>query len=447
MANLDLSLRQPQGFVVGLGTLGCKTNQSEMEELREWLTARGYGIVDAPDPAHLYVINTCTVTQRADGKSRHLIRLVHGANPAAPILVTGCYAQRARGEIRLLAGVESVVGVSEKGALGELVQGLMSRQREQDTELRLLSPSGSGRTRALVKIQDGCNCFCSFCIVPFVRGRPHSLPSTEVVRKIRAKVDDGYQEIVLTGTNIGSYGDGGPESGDQGRTRATSLPRLVEQVTMETNPRRLRLSSIHPKDISEAFLRLWEDSRLCRHFHLALQSGCERTLQRMNRGYGPGEFARAVELIRSRFSEAAITTDVMVGFPGEDDVEFEESCLFCREMGFSRIHVFQFSPRPGTVAARMPRPVEAMVKQERARRLRKVGQESAQAFRRRFIGRRMSVLYEAQGEDGCWEGITNNYIRVRTRAAQDLHNRLLPTLLLKEDHDGLWGVISGDGNG
>ncbi|MFC1989916.1 tRNA (N(6)-L-threonylcarbamoyladenosine(37)-C(2))-methylthiotransferase MtaB [Chloroflexota bacterium] len=415
---------------VALDTLGCKLNQAETELLARQLVEAGYRLVSLADEADVYILNTCTVTHIADGKSRHLLRLAHRRNPDALLVATGCYAERAPNELAQIEGVSLVVGNDKKPQLPRLLEEsirINSPASVQGTSVTNSYPTF--RTRAFIKVQDGCSNFCSYCIVPLVRGREKSLPVEQVTAEVRYLVSDGYREVVLTGTEIGSYQYDG-----------TGLKDLLEHILAETGVTRLRLTSLQPQEISPELIGLWSDGRLCPHFHLSLQSGNDGVLMRMKRRYSTADYQQSVSLIRGMVPEAAITTDVIVGFPGETDEEFEESYNFCQQMEFARIHVFQYSRRKGTEAAQMPHQVEAKVKKLRSRKMLALAKESAQDFRQRFSGREMIVLFE-QRSNGLWSGYTDNYIKVFTRSSEDLTNKLLPVKLESIWRDGVWGEI------
>jgi len=404
---------------IALDTLGCKLNQAETELLAKQFAEAGYRLVSRLDEADVYILNTCTVTHVADSKSRHLLRMAHRRNPNALVVATGCYAQRVPGELAKIDGVSLIVSNDEKPHLLRLLQesgGISSSTSIQGHSTASYHPTL--RTRSFVKAQDGCNSFCSYCIVPLVRGREKSLPAGQVVAEVRGRVAGGYKEVVLTGTEIGSYNYDGVD-----------LKGLLEQILAKTDVTRLRLSSLQPQEISPELIRLWSDSRLCSHFHLSLQSGSDRVLERMKRRYRVSDYQEAVSLIRSQLSEAAITTDIIVGFPGESEEEFEESYRFCKQMEFARIHVFTYSPRAETEAARLPQPVGDMVKKQRSEKMLDLAEESVQRFRQRFLGKTITVLWEKQSEDGVWSGFTANYIKVYTKSDEDLSNRLLAVKL------------------
>jgi len=407
-------VRSSEAPKVALDTVGCKLNQAESQLFARQFAEKGYRLVTADNGADVYILNTCTVTHVADGKCRQRLNQARRRNPEALVVAVGCYVERARQDLAQLDGVDLVLDNSQKMNLVSLL--------EQSGYLSRPSAAGSAnadfRTRAFVRIQDGCNNFCSFCIVPLVRGRERSLPVDLILAEVKQRVADGDKEVVLTGTEIGSYSDEG-----------IGLVGLLKRILAETEIARLRLSSLQPQEISAELLGLWQDERLCRHFHLSLQSGSDAVLERMGRRYSTADYRRAVDLIRKAVPDAAITTDVIVGFPGETEAEFQQSYDFAKQMRFARIHVFPYSPRPGTKAAAMPAPVEDGVKQERSRRMRALGRASVRNFRRKFLGKTVMVLWEKQ-TCGVWSGLTDNYIRVFTKSDRDLTNKLVPVKLV-----------------
>jgi len=412
---------------VHLAFLGCKLNRSELERWERELRALGHQIVPSPEEADVCIVNTCTVTHIASHKSRQLIRRLHRANPAARIVVTGCYAEVAPYEVEALEGVDLVVSNLQKEKLPELITGTAPDQARP-------IPPTPGRTRAFVKVQDGCDNHCTYCIIRVARGFERSRPIQEVVDEINALVDVGYKEIVLTGVHLGGYG----------KEWELSLYDLVKAVLERTAVPRLRLSSIEPWDIRPEFFELWQDPRLCRHLHLPLQSGCDATLKRMGRRYTAAQYAAIIKEARTRISDIAITTDVMVGFPGETEEEFRQSVRFIEEMQFARIHVFAYSPRPGTPAARMKGHLPAHVKKERERIVAELGRRSEEAFRKRFLGRTMEVLWETprpQGELYLCTGLTDNYIRVYALSPHPLTNVITPVHLLRLKDRGVEGEV------
>jgi threonylcarbamoyladenosine tRNA methylthiotransferase MtaB len=435
MSNQSPPIRPVAPTGVCLLTLGCKLNQADSEAIARDLLAAGCQVVDRPAAADAFVINTCSVTHVADRKARHLARLARRLSPGAPVIVTGCYVETAGPGLRAAMNADLIVGNDEKSSLAARLtrMGACWPGGLADAGPRP-NPVAPLRTRAFLKVQEGCNDVCAFCIVPRTRGRERSVPVEEVVGAVRAREQEGVQEVVLTGTQLGAYRPARQTKGGNG-TAGSGPGVLLQAVLAETAVPRLRLSSLQPQDITPGLLSLWEDPRLCRHFHLALQSGSDAVLSRMRRRYTAEGFRRALALIRRHVPDAAVTTDVMVGFPGESEADFEETYAFCREAAFAALHVFPYSRRPGTVAARPPLADEQVpepAKRERARRLLALGRDLRADFERRFRGRVMPVLWERArpSESGLlWEGLTDNYIRVFTRSDADLWNRILPVRL------------------
>jgi len=408
-----------ESMKIALDTLGCKLNQAETESLARQFAEVGHRLVSQVDEADLYILNTCTVTHIADAKSRHLLRLAHRRNPDALVVATGCYVQRVPQELAQIEGVGIVVGNDEKQDLLQLLQESGYLVSPNSTQEGLATNHDPGfRTRAFIKIQDGCNNFCSYCIVPLVRGRERSLPVDQVVTQIKQQVASGYKEVVLTGTNISSYNRDG-----------VNLRGLLENILAETNVIRLRLSSLQPQEISLELVGLWRDKRLCPHFHLSLQSGSDEVLRRMKRRYYVDDYQKAVSSIRELVPDVAITTDIIVGFPGETEVEFEESYELCRRLQFARIHVFAYSSRSGTQASQLLQQISDGVKKRRSQKMLALAEESAENFRQQFSDKTRPVLWEKQCGDGVWSGLTDNYIKVHTKSSGDLTNKLLPVKL------------------
>ncbi len=468
---------------VYLATLGCKLNESELENWSRRLAGEGHRVVDDPREAELCILNTCTVTQVAAHKSRQLARQLARANPKARLVLTGCYASMSPDAAAQLPNVALVVPNADKDRLVALAGHLLDDTRYQSTETgcrlpeavsgflsaadveeqtanRLWSPDGGQlsavprlRTRAFVKIQDGCNMSCTYCIIPLARGKERSLPLRQVVEQVADLVKAGYQEIILTGVQISVY----EHNGDKAR----GLRDLVSALLAETAVPRLRLTSIAPWDLDEPLLDLWRDPRLCRHLHLSLQSGSDTVLRRMRRAYTTAEYARAVARVREQIPDVGITTDVIVGFPGESDSEFKASLDYVERMQFSRIHVFPYSIREGTVAATMPLHVAESVRESRVKQMQLAADASAHRFVERFIGRVMPVLWETKesvrrdgpsdgmgrhpatraSETGLWSGYTDNYIRVSAFSEADLHNRIAPARLTGARGDSATGDL------
>jgi len=416
---------------VAFYTLGCKLNQAETESLADRFSKAGFQLVSPGDGADIYIANTCTVTHIADRKSRHWLRLARRRNPQAIIIATGCYAQRDRQELAKLA--DFVVDNREKEHLLALTQTLSLEGRGLGEGEKKQSPilTTTVRTRSLIKIQDGCHSPCTYCIVPKVRPHEYSLPASQIIDEVKQKVALGYKEVVLTGTKVGSYKDDG-----------TNFKDLVQRILTSTGIERLRLSSLQPSEISSEFLALWQDEKLCRHFHLAMQSGSETVLQRMRRSYSLDQYQRTVNLIKE-IPRAAITTDIMVGFPGESDEEFEQSHSFCQQAGFANIHVFPFSPRPETAAAGIPEQIKDKVKAERNQQMLELSRSSRRRFCEQFLGQTMPVLWEKETGpgSGIYSGLTSNYIRVFANSEKSLSNEITPVKLVEFHKQGIWGEL------
>lgn len=406
---------------IALQTLGCKLNQAETESLARQFLEAGYQVVVPDHAADVYLLNTCTVTHIADRKCRNLLRLAHRRNPDALIVAAGCYVERAAAEIGGIEGVGLVVGNRDKERLVEIVQAKTNGHESCRQGEILKSPPF--RTRALVKIQEGCSQPCSFCIVPQVRGREQSRPQDDVIAEVKARVAEGYKEVILTGTRIGRYEhDGG-------------LQRLVERILRESEVQRLRLSSLEPCDLTPELLSLWRNRRLCPHIHLPLQSGCDPVLWRMGRVYATVDYERAAALAREVIPNLSLTSDIMVGFPGESEEEFGESYRFCERTGFAAMHVFPYSARPGTKAARMTDKVGDSEKKRRCQLMLDLAHRSSQQFREKFLGQSMNVLWEGN-KGGIWLGLTDNYMRVFLLSRELLSNSIAPTKMVAQ-HDGI----------
>jgi threonylcarbamoyladenosine tRNA methylthiotransferase MtaB len=421
-----LTQGENKGPRVALETLGCKLNQAETEQLSRQLIQAGCCIVQPGEKADIFILNSCTVTHIADRKSRHWLRMARRLNPAAFIIAAGCYAQRDTAGLARMEGVDLVLGNEEKAGIIKTLEKLGYLKSSG------LNPVSSqlSRTRSFIKIQDGCNNYCAYCIVPLVRGREKSQPPDQVIAEIRQRNSEGYREVVLTGTEIGRY-----------QWEGLDLAGLLERILAQTEIGRLRLSSLQPQEISPGLLRLWQDARLCPHFHISLQSGSNSVLRRMGRRYTGGEYAAAIDNIRSAVPEAAITTDIIAGFPGETQDEHRESCEFCAQRQFARIHVFPFSAREGTRAASLSEQIPFQVKKQRSDELLALSRSSLQDFNRRFIGQTRIVLFE-QPDAGLWSGLTDNYIKVYTRSDANLTNRLLAVKLEDLRGDGMRGSLT-----
>ena len=428
----------PPRSTVYIETHGCKLNQADSQELARRFTEEGYRIVAEGQSTDVYVVNTCTVTHVADRKARHALRNARRRNPQAVVVATGCYAQRAPGSLASIAGVDLVTGNTGKEGLVDRVTGLLELPEvacSTGSPMDLRGDLGL-RTRAMVKIQEGCDQVCAYCIVPRVRGRERSVHPDALVTQVQRLVEQGRQEVVLTGTQLGSYGFDVPGAG---------LVRLVSRLLDETDVPRLRVSSLQPQEMTRELLELWDNPRLCPHFHLPLQSGSAAILRRMRRRYTPLQYANAVEAIRARIPDAAITADVIVGFPGETDALFQESYRLCQSIGFAGIHVFPYSARPGTSAAHFTDAVEQRCKRERMKRILALAKMQARLYRQGLMGTTRPVLWESStpvGSSTVWSGLTDNYVRVAIRSDEPLANRITDVTLERLSGDVLWGSAS-----
>ena len=427
---------------VYLTFLGCRLNESELEELAWHFTTNGHTVVYDPKLADVGVVNTCTVTGEAGRKSRRVVRRLARAKPDIQIAVTGCHATVAPHEVARLPNVAWIVNNVDKERLPELVAPSLAADRsgalpfDQAPAARHLDPGTLGRTRAFVKAQDGCDSRCAYCITTIARGSAKSRPMDQIVKEIQGLTARGFKEVVLSGVHLGSYG--------RDRRNGDGLRQLVFTVLAETEIPRLRLSSLEPWDLSADFFDLWGDHRLCRQLHLPLQSGCDATLRRMARRTSTGGFAELVAAARDRIPDLALTTDIIVGFPGESQDAFEDSYRFVEAMGFARLHVFSYSPRPGTPANRLPDQVAVEAKAARGHAMRQLGERQARAFRRRFVGRTLHVLWELPRNNGEWRGFTDNYLAVTTVSTANLANCITRTRLVEDVGQELRGEVDSE---
>ena len=424
---------------VYIDTHGCKLNQADSQVIAKSFERAGYSVVSNSSVADVHVVNTCTVTRVADKKARQALRRVSKRKPQALLVATGCYAQRDPESLVRIAGLDLVVGNTGKNELVERVREALENKYEtnppEEPSQSVIRPVS--RTRVMVKIQEGCNQICAYCIVPKVRGRERSVHPNDLVGRIAEHVAEGYKEVVLTGTQLGSYGFDIP---------GISLKKLLERILMETSVPRLRVSSLQPQEITPDLLDLWANPRLCRHFHVPLQSGSAEVLRRMKRRYIPAQYERQVDQIKTMVPEVGITTDVIVGFPGEPDRAFDETYQLCRRIGFSKIHVFPYSARPGTTAAHFSDQIETKVKEERAERLLDLSREQGKQFRHGLVGSRQSVLWESRSSvpgAQIWSGFSSNYIRASTVSSSNLRNQISLTDLQHVDGEIVWGVVRG----
>ena len=409
---------------IAIYTLGCKVNQYETQAMEQELTARGHELVDFEQSADAYIINTCSVTAISDKKSRQMIRRARKLNPDAIVAACGCYVQTHTDEVVEL-GIDLVGGTGQRM---EFLRQLLTAAEKKTRvlvddalhrhEFEILPAGGQmSRTRAMLKVEDGCRNFCTYCIIPFARGPVRSLPISEAVVQTGQLAAEGYQEVVITGIEISSWG--------QDLDGEKSLMDLLEAVSAAAGETRLRLGSLEPRTITEDFCRRAAKlTNLCPHFHLSLQSGCDETLRRMNRRYDTERFYKSVTLLREFFPGVAITTDLITGFPGETEEEFQKTLDFIRRCEFAQIHVFPYSVRPGTRAAAMEQ-LPKSVKEERAARAGEVAAQLHEQYLQSCVGQVYPVLFEQPGREGEFTGHAPNYMEV-TAPGEDLHNCLRP---------------------
>lgn len=419
-------------------TLGCKVNQYETQMLEGMFAAEGWEIVPHEEQADLYVVNSCTVTAQGDRKTRQILRRFKKQNPAAKVALTGCFPQAfpdaaaALPEADIIAGNRSRAGfvkLAERAFhTGERVIEIIPHQRGEPFEGGLAK--NGERTRAFVKIEDGCERYCAYCIIPAARGPVRSKPPEEIFLELEQLAKEGYREAVLTGINLSCYG----------KEYGLRLADAVE-AACKTSISRIRLGSLEPELLeSGQIARLAAQKKLCPQFHMSLQSGCNATLRRMNRHYTAEEYAGIVAELRGKFPHCAITTDIMVGFPGETQEEFMESLAFAKKTGFAKAHIFAYSPRPGTKAAGMPDQVEASVKNQRAALLSQAMAESRKIYLQSQIGQSLQVLFETN-RNGIWEGYGENYVPVRVETAGNLQGEILPVSIIGIEEDGCLGQL------
>lgn len=422
--------------------LGCKVNQYESEAIAELFAEKGYETVGIDDWADIYIINTCTVTNFGDKKSRQLIRKVKRQNPEAIVAAIGCYAQTAPDDIKKIDGVNLIIGTKGRSDIVELVEsyspdmgvlctvGEIAKERVFE---RLSINKLTDRTRAYLKIQDGCSQFCSYCIIPYARGPIRSRDPEDIADEVKTLAANGFKEIILTGIHVASYGKD---------LKGTSLLDVIKQVQRTEGIERIRFSSVEPNLMTREFVSgLAAMDKVCGHFHLSLQSGCDRTLKRMNRKYTSREYENAVNLVREYFPDAALTTDIIAGFPGETEEDFEESISFAKKIGFLKIHAFPYSPKRGTPAAVMENQIQNSVKNERTARLIELSDTMGSEFIGKFYGKIMPVLFEREVCGNFYEGYTSNYIRVIAESERDIQNKILNVKILSHENETAEGLI------
>jgi threonylcarbamoyladenosine tRNA methylthiotransferase MtaB len=431
---------------VAFSTLGCRVNQYESEAMTEKFLRENYEVVSYDSFADVYVINTCTVTNMGDKKSRQMIGRARRQNPEAVIAVVGCYSQIAPEEVSKIAGVDVVLGTRNKGDIIYWV----NRAREERAQMvevndvlrnnvfeELNIEEYQTKTRAFLKIQDGCNRFCSYCLIPFARGAVCSKKPEKVMEEVKELAKNGFKEIILSGIHTASYG-----ADLEGRI---TLVDLLEDIDKIEGIERIRIGSIDPTFFTDGVIdRIINLKKLCPHFHLSLQSGCDETLKRMNRHYTSGDYKEVVEALRKYIPDVSITTDIIVGFPGETEEEFNITYEFLKEIKLSKMHIFKFSPRKGTRAAEMKNQIDGDIKEERSSKLIALSSINEIEFMNKFIGREMNVLYEHIHADEAnkYEGYTPNYIKVVSDAPLNIEGEIISTKLVETDKEFIIGKIN-----
>lgn len=445
---------------VSFYTLGCKVNQYETNAMEQQFIKNNYRIVENTQKADIYVINTCTVTNMAERKSRQMLRRVKEINPFAVLVVCGCYAQVAKNELEQIPEIDIILGINEKNEIVQIVENYMEKMAEQDKKsqeaeiddvskqkefLDFGDVTYTEKNRAVVKVQDGCNMFCSYCIIPYARGRIRSRKIESVVSEIKKIAKEEIKEVVITGIHVASYGK---DFDNENTSKKIRLIDLLEAINKIDGIDRIRLSSLEPTIVDEEFAtRLSKLDKICGHFHLSLQSGCDETLKRMNRKYTTQIYRDAVATLRKYYPEASFTTDVIVGFPGETDEEFAKTYEFLKEIDFYRLHVFKYSPRRGTVAEKMPNQIDGNKKEERSNKLIELSNSTENKHNQSYIGKTVKVLFE-EFEDGFFKGHTTNYMMVKVAGEEEQSDKFVNKILdvkIKENNDEtreLIGILS-----
>lgn len=445
---------------VSFYTLGCKVNQYETNAMEQQFIKNNYEIVENTQKADIYVINTCTVTNMAERKSRQMLRRVKEINPSAVLVVCGCYAQVAKNELEQISEIDIILGINEKNEIVQIVENYMEKMAEQDKKsqeaeiddvskqkefLDFGDVTYTEKNRAVVKVQDGCNMFCSYCIIPYARGRIRSRKIESVVSEIEEIAKEEIKEVVITGIHVASYGK---DFDNENTSKKIRLIDLLEAINKIDGIDRIRLSSLEPTIVDEKFAtRLSKLDKICDHFHLSLQSGCDETLKRMNRKYTTQIYRDAVATLRKYYPEASFTTDVIVGFPGETDEEFAKTYEFLKEIDFYRLHVFKYSPRRGTVAEKMPNQIDGNKKEERSNKLIELSNSTENKHNQSYIGKTVKVLFE-EFEDGFFKGHTTNYMMVKVAGEEEKSDKFVNKILdvkIKENNDEtreLIGILS-----
>ena len=406
---------------VAFCSLGCKVNQYETNAMAQKFIEHGYEVVEFDEYADVYIVNTCTVTNVADRKSRQMLRRAKEINKDATLVACGCYAQVAKDELKKIPEIDLIIGNNEKNDIIQIVENHIAQKGAEDLVsdvmykldyVELGTTTYTEKTRAVIKVQDGCDRFCSYCLIPYARGHIRSRKIENVMEEIKKVVEEGINEVVITGIHIASYGR-------DFKGENIGLIDLLEEINKIQGLHRIRLGSIEPTIITDEFVeRLSKLDKICDHFHLSLQSGCTETLKRMNRRYTTEEFKAVTKRLRSKFPNAALTTDIIVGFPGETDEEFNTTYEFLKEIAFYKMHIFKYSQRKGTKAAVMPNQVDGKIKEERSKKLIELSNKNEYNYNKKYIGKQVEVLFEER-EGEYLKGHTTNYIVVKHKTDKD----------------------------
>ena len=405
-------------------TLGCKVNQYETNAMSQKLIEEGYKIVEHIQKADIYIINTCTVTNMSDRKSRQMIRRAKEINPEAIIIAVGCYVQVAKKEIEKIKEIDLALGNEEKVDIVKYCNEIIQKNKKEEIadvmQSRKFAEFGetsyTEKTRAVIKVQDGCDRFCSYCIIPYARGRVRSREPEHIIKEIKQIANEGIKEVVITGIHIASYG--------KDFKKDYKLIDLLEEINKIDGIERIRLGSIEPLLITEEFVqRLVKLEKICEQFHLSLQSGCDETLKRMNRRYTIEEFKEIVNRLRKNYEDVILTTDIIVGFPGETEEEFNKTYEFLKDIKFYKMHVFKYSPRKGTKAAKMPKQIDGKQKEMRSKKLIELSDFNEKTYNEAYINKEVEVLFEEEKE-GMYKGHTENYILVYYKSEENLENKM-----------------------
>ena len=432
---------------VAFYTLGCKVNQYETNAMIEKFIKEKYEIVNFEDLSDIYIINTCTVTNMSDKKSRQIIRRVKQINPKSILVVTGCYAQVASDELEKIQEIDLIVGNTEKNKIVQIIENYLDNLNNNCTANRISmtdindqkefvdfgTTTYTEKTRAVIKVQDGCNNFCTYCIIPYAKGRVRSRNLQNIIEEIKSIVKKGIQEVVITGIHIASYGVDFADTN-------IGLIDLLEEINKIKGLKRIRLGSLEPNIITEEFVeRLKELDKICHHFHLSLQSGCNNTLKRMNRKYTIEDFEKVVERLRKAYPDVALTTDIIVGFPGETDEDFDITYNFLKKIKFYKMHIFKYSQRKGTRAAIMPNQIDGKIKEERSHKLIMLSDNNEKNFLDKYINKDVEVLFE-QKENEYIKGHTSNYMVVKVKGNK-LENKIITVKIANREGLELEGKL------